>query len=204
LHDALPIFEYIEFWMLDPSLPGENGRVLDGIFNEINTTGGTLVFNLGDVSEDVMSDGRHAFENGLPPDGDASQTTENEWGRVTSKQFLTPAFDNSSSARNNQDVGLDGLSSADEVAYFANRFINRLNVSANALQEILADPSADDFKYYLDEEFDQNNIKILPRYNRFNGMEGNSPIVTNSNLPYTPSGSNVPDNEDLNNDNTIN
>lgn len=196
--------EYIEFWMMDPFLPGENGRVLDGIFNENNTTGGTLVFNLGDVSEDVMSDGRHAFENGLPPDGDASQTTENEWGRVTSKQFLTPAFDNSSSARNNQDVGLDGLSSADEVAYFANRFINRLNVSANALQEILADPSADDFKYYLDEEFDQNNVKILQRYKRFNGMEGNSPIVSNSNLPYTPSGSNVPDNEDLNNDNTIN
>src|SRR5690606_217634 len=35
-------------------------------------------------------------------------------------------------------------------------------------------------------------------------MEGNTPIASNNNLPYTPSGSNVPDNEDLNNDNTLN
>lgn len=196
--------EYIEFWMMDPFISGENGRVLDGIFNENNTTGGTLVFNLGDVSEDVMSDSRHAFENGLPADGDPSQASANEWGRITSKQFLTPAFDNSAEARENQDVGLDGLSSADEASYFADRFINRLNVSPSALQEILADPSADNFKYYLDEEFDQNDIKVLERYKRFNGMEGNSPIVSNNNLPYTPSGSNLPDNEDLNNDNTIN
>src|SRR5690606_9670608 len=136
--------------------------------------------------------------------GEPTQVSTNEWGRITSKQFLTPAFDNSAEARTNQDVGLDGLSSADEGSYFADRFINRLNVSPTALQDILADPSADDFKYYLDEEFDQNNIKILERYKKFNGMEGNSPIISNNNLPYTPSGSNIPDNEDLNNDNTIN
>lgn len=196
--------EYIEFWLMDPFLTGENGRVLDGVFNENNTTGGKLLFNLGEVSEDIMKDGRHDFENGLPADGSTDRTSENEWGRVTTQQFLTPAFDNSPEARENQDVGLDGLSSDEEREYFADRFLNRLNVGPQALQRILADPSEDDFQYYLDPEFDQNNIKTLERYKRFNGMEGNTPITSNTNLPYTPSGSNIPDNEDLNNDNTIN
>ncbi|MFC4873390.1 cell surface protein SprA [Negadavirga shengliensis] len=196
--------EYIEFWLMDPFLPGPNGRVLDGVFNENNTTGGKLVFNLGEISEDVMVDGRHAFENGLSPDGSTERTAENEWGRVTNQQFLTPAFDNSAEARQNQDVGLDGLSNEDEVAFYQSRYLDRLNVAPEAMQEILNDPSADDFQYYLDPEFDQGNIKILERYKKFNGMEGNTPITSNTNLPYTPSGSNVPDNEDLNNDNTIN
>jgi cell surface protein SprA len=196
--------EYIEFWLLDPFIEGENGRVLDGIFNRNNTTGGKLRFNLGDISEDVIRDGRHTFENGLPADGDPSETTITEWGRVTRQQFLLPAFDNSPQARENQDVGLDGLDSDEEVGFFRDRFINRLNVNQNALNRILADPSEDDFQYYLDERFDQNDVKVLERYKKFNGMEGNTPITANVNLPYTPSGSNLPDNEDLNNDNTIN
>ncbi len=196
--------EYIEFWMMDPFLQGPNGRVLDGVFNENNTTGGKLVFNLGEVSEDVIRDGRHAFENGLPADGDPSRVNENEWGRVTSQQFLTPAFDNSPEARENQDVGLNGLSSEEERNFYADRFLNRLSVNPEAKQSIEADPAADDFQYYLDPQFDQNDVKILERYKRFNGMEGNTPITSNTNLPYTPSGSNIPDNEDLNADNTIN
>jgi cell surface protein SprA len=196
--------EYLEFWLLDPFIQGPNGRVLDGIFNENNTTGGKLRFNLGEVSEDIIKDSRHGFENGLPGDGDPSAVSTTEWGRITREQFLIPAFDNSPESRANQDVGLDGLRSQDEVEFFRDRFINRLNVSPNALQNILQDPSADDFQYYLDETFDQNNIKILERHKKFNGMEGNTPITANVNLPFTPSGSNLPNNEDLNNDNTIN
>nr|WP_228527553.1 cell surface protein SprA [Pararhodonellum marinum] len=196
--------EYIEFWLMDPFISGVNGRVLDGIFNQNNTTGGKLRFNLGDISEDVIRDGRHSFENGLPADGDASNASQNEWGNIPSQQFLTPAFDNSAESRENQDVGLDGLSSEAEAVFFAERFINRLNVNAGALQQIEEDPSADDFQYYLDEQFDQNDIKILERYKGFNGMEGNSPVTSNINLPFTPAGSTIPDNEDLNNDNTIN
>jgi len=196
--------EYIEFWLLDPFIQGENGRVLDGIFNENNTTGGKLRINLGDVSEDLIKDGRHGFENGLPSDGDPLATATTEWGRITREQFLIPAFDNSAEARGNQDVGLDGLKSEEEVTYFRNRFINRLNVNPTILNRILQDPSEDNFQYYLDNNFDQNNVKILERYKKFNGMEGNTPITANQNLPYTPSGSNLPNNEDLNNDNTIN
>ncbi len=196
--------EFLEFWLMDPFIQGPNGRVLDGVFNQNNTTGGLLRFNLGEISEDVVRDGRHSFENGLPSDGDPTQTATTEWGRITRQQFLIPAFDNSPEARANQDIGLDGLNSAQEAEFFRDRFINRLNVSPAAREQILADPSADNFKYYLDEEYDQRNVKILERHKNYNGLEGNTPITTNLNLPYTPSGSNLPDNEDLNNDNTIN
>lgn len=196
--------EYIEFWLLDPFISGPNGRVLDGVFNENNTTGGKLRFNLGEVSEDIIKDGRHGFENGLPADGDVSETATTEWGRITRQQFLIPAFDNSPEARANQDIGLDGLNSQDEVEFFRDRYLNRLNVAPQVRQEIEQDPSGDDFKYYLDEEYDNRDAKILERHKRFNGMEGNTPITSNVNLPFTPAGSNLPDNEDLNNDNTIN
>jgi cell surface protein SprA len=196
--------EYVEFWLMDPFISGENGRVLDGVFNQNNTTGGKLFLNLGDISEDVIKDGSHAFENGLPADGDPAKTAQNEWGRITREQFLIPAFDNSESSRPNQDVGLDGLKNEDEQIFFKSRFLDRLNVSPAARNAILQDVSADAFQYYLDEKFDQANIKILERYKKFNGMEGNTPVSANANLPYTPSGGNMPDNEDLNSDNTIN
>lgn len=196
--------EYIEFWMMDPFLAGENGRVLDGIFNQNNTTGGKLFLNLGDIAEDVMKDGSHSFENGLPADGDPTGTNQNEWGRITRQQFLIPAFDNSPSSRVNQDVGLDGLKNEDEVGYFRNRFLDRLTVSPEARNAIEQDVSADAFQYYLDARFDQADVKILERYKKFNGTEGNTPVSADPSLPYTPSGTNNPDNEDLNADNTIN
>jgi len=196
--------DYIEFWLLDPFIQGENGKVLDGVFNQNNTTGGKLLINLGDISEDVMKDGRHSFENGLPADGDPTETGTNEWGRITREQFLLPAFDNSEISRVNQDVGLDGLKNEDEPAFFRTRFLDRLSVSAQARSSIEQDVSADFFQYYLDENFDANNVKILERYKKFNGQERNTPVTANQNLPYTPSGSNLPDNEDLNTDNTVN
>jgi cell surface protein SprA len=196
--------EYLEFWMMDPFLPGENGRVLDGVFNQNNTTGGKLFLNLGDISEDIMKDGAHAFENGLPADGNPSEAGQNEWGRISREQFLIPAFDNSESSRVNQDVGLDGLKNDDEKGFFQNRFLNRLTVSQQTRNAIEQDVSADAFQYYLNDQFDTDDVKILERYKKFNGMEGNTPVSADPTLPYTPSGNNLPDNEDLNADNTIN
>ena len=94
--------------------------------------------------------------------------------QITREQFLLPAFDNSENSRQNQDVGLDGLKNEDEAGYFGSRFLNRLNINATARNQILQDVSGDLFKYYLDENFDQNNTKILERYKKFNGMEGNN------------------------------
>ncbi len=189
--------EYVEFWMMDPFIQGENGRVLDGRLNQNNTTGGEFVLNLGSISEDVMRDDRHAFESGLPSDYASENVSTTAWGRVPAQQFLTNAFDNSTSSRPNQDVGLDGLKTVDEAQFFFDRNPDGLPAP------IGADPAGDDFKYYLGPELDQANAKIVERYKNFNGMENNSPVLGNSSLNYTPSGSNTPDNEDLNNDNTI-
>ncbi len=196
--------DYIEFWLMDPFLPGKNGRVLDGIYNTNNTTGGDLVFNLGSVSEDLIQDNRHGFENGLPADGDTLKTLRTPWGRVTTQQYLTNSFDNSTEARYYQDIGFDGVKDEDEPDFYKD-FIDAIEpvVNQDALEEILSDPSADDFKYYLGSDYDENDVKVLQRYKNFNGTENNSPVMTNNNTSYTPSGSNLPDNEDINRDNTI-
>ncbi len=192
--------EYVEFWLMDPFISGPNGTVDDGRTNKNNETGGKLVFQLGSISEDVMRDGKHAFENGLPVDGSTgSEVISNVWGNVTTQQFLNSAFSNSNSARPNQDVGLDGVSSANEPEKFKD-FVTA--VPSQAREVVLADPAADDFKYFLGDDLDSRNAQILERYKNYNGTENNSPILSSSD-PYTKSGTNLPDNEDLNLDNTL-
>ncbi len=184
--------QYLEFWLMDPFIEGDRGVVKDGIFNTNNTTGGELIFNLGSVSEDVAPDDRHAFENGLPTDGepipDAAIST---WGQITTEQYLTNFFANTPGARDNQDVGLDGLRDEDEGRIPGNPFGGQ------------EDPSADNFTYILDESYDALDAKIVQRYKSWNGMEGNSPISADSNQDFIPASTTLPDNEDINNDNTI-
>jgi cell surface protein SprA len=188
--------EYIEFWLLDPFIEGPNGRVIvKGTDGTNNTTGGKLIFHLGNVSEDVMRDSKHAFENGLPPDGNPALADENAWGYVTRQSYLTNAFDNNPAARANQDVGLDGASNAEEFR----KFLPLFDAGVQILVE--DDPSGDNFRYFLGGDFDNNNAKILERYKNFNGQEGNTPITGNDVIAR--SGSPYPDNEDLNADNTI-
>jgi cell surface protein SprA len=194
--------EYVEFWLLDPFINTPYGYIDDGVHTpKSNTTGGKLIFHLGSISEDVMRDTKHAFENGLPPDGnlDGTDAERNNWGYVTSRQYLTNAFDNSASSRANQDVGWDGLPADKEVTFFQD-YLNNLNPGARAIAQ--NDPSADNFKYFLGADFDADNAKILERYKQINGQESNSPVITGDEA-VTPSGSNIPDNEDLNADNTL-
>ena len=110
--------EYLEFWLLDPFISGERGRVFDGRFNRNNTDGGRLVLNLGDISEDVIPDNRHGFEQGLPEDGSNRGVAITSWGRVPTIPYITPSFVNSQSARDVQDVGYDGLDDAGEQQFF--------------------------------------------------------------------------------------
>ena len=66
----------------------------DGPFNEDanNTTGGDFYINLGNVSEDLLRDGRKSFENGLPPDGNFAANSNaleyTEWGVVPIRRPL--------------------------------------------------------------------------------------------------------------------
>jgi len=193
--------QYIEFWLMDPFIGGENGKVLDGIFNKNNSTGGKLIFNLGNISEDIMKDNVHSFENGLSQDYSIEGIKFNEWGRVTTKQYLTNFFENDENVRINQDVGLDGLKSSDEVDYFKENFLDKINLTSEVKNIIEQDVSADNFKYYLSSNLDNLNLKILERYKNINGMEGNTPLSSNSS--FSSQGSPYPENEDLNEDNTL-
>ncbi|GAB4239187.1 MAG: cell surface protein SprA [Ekhidna sp.] len=179
--------EYIEFWLLDPFISGtERGRVLDGLVNGFaaeDTDGGQIVFNLGSVSEDLAKDGRHAFEQGLPANGDIGAITE--WGQITEDQYLTNFFENSPGARDNQDVGLDGLKDEDEALIFGGS------------TGLSGDISADNFRYILDEEYDNVNAKIVQRYKSWNGMEGNSPIASTGNQNFIPASTTLPDDENI-------
>jgi cell surface protein SprA len=193
--------EYVEFWLMDPFINSVNGKVLDGSANpQPNQSGGKLIFQLGSISEDVMRDGLHAFENGLPADGDLSKAREKNWGYVTSQQYLNNAFDNSADSRKNQDVGLDGIGNSKEVDKFKG-FIDAVP-NASAKEVVKQDPSADDFKYFLGDDLDAKDAKILERYKNINGLENNTPVA-NTTDAFARAGSTLPDNEDLNQDNTL-
>ncbi len=185
--------QYLEFWLMDPFIEDPiRGRVLDGTTNENNRTGGELIFNLGSISEDIAPDDKFAFENGLPTDGESvPDAAVSTWGQITTKQFLTNFFENTPGARDNQDVGLDGLKDADEGRIPGNPFAGE------------EDPSADNFTYILDESYDVLDAKIVERYKNWNGMDGNSPISTARNQNFIPASTTLPDKEDINSDNTI-
>jgi len=193
--------EYIEFWLLDPFINTPLGVIDDGRAEpKSNTSGGQLVFHLGSISEDLMRDGKHAFENGLPKDGDVTSgnVNKNEWGYVTNQQYLNNAFANETESRPNQDVGLDGASTAVEQSLFDANFLSKL--SAPARNAVQADPSADDFRHFLSPSYDQEDATVLGRYKNFSGMENNSPVATGN---IVQSSTPIPDNEDLNQDNTL-
>lgn len=200
--------EYVEFWLLDPFITGENGKIItEGKSNgENNTTGGKLIFHLGSISEDVAKDGRHFFENGLPPDGNLNAgATRTDWGYVTNQSFLNNAFANEASARVNQDVGFDGMPNtveAQEWASFVSNAIAQIASSSPVRSQIQNDPSGDDFEYFFGDELDARGAQILERYKNFNGLDRNSPINTGD-AAIARSGSQMPDNEDLNADNTL-
>ncbi|GAB1856259.1 cell surface protein SprA [Flavobacteriaceae bacterium MHTCC 0001] len=163
--------EYIEFWLQDP-------------FQEnASNPGGKLVFNLGNISEDVVKDGRKLYENGLPEDGNTDLLPQTDWGTVVPlNQSLVYAFDTTGQERTNQDVGYDGYSDADEIQQFGSAFGD--------------DPSNDNYNYFLDAQGG-----IFERYKKFNGVEGNTPDTFSD----TQRASNPqPDVEDINRDNTMN
>ncbi|MBF9143163.1 T9SS outer membrane translocon Sov/SprA [Hymenobacter properus] len=193
--------EYLEFWMMDPFINTANGVVQDpdNPTPKSNTTGGDLIVNLGNVSEDVLKDNnQYEFENGLPvtdnPQDIADNTNTTPYGLVSRQQFLTDAFNATPGARQRQDVGLDGLNNDAERA---KAVAAAPQVGYGPAYQNLPDPSGDDFRHHLDPSYDQSNTKLLGRYKNYDGYEGNSP--ENSQLSSTA----YPDKEDLNRDNVV-
>ncbi|RYZ44454.1 MAG: cell surface protein SprA, partial [Sphingobacteriales bacterium] len=93
--------EFIEFWLQDPFLKDP----------ALGVNGGQLYFNLGNISEDILKDGKRFFENGIS--GAVTKTLEDTatiWGKVPGNPIqVTQAFSNDPADRPLQDAGLDGL-----------------------------------------------------------------------------------------------
>ncbi len=191
--------EYIEFWLQDPF-----------IRNTANPNGGQLYFNLGNISEDIVRDGKRMYENGLPtPTINSPVDNSTVWGRAPSNPLqVTNAFSNEPNDRQFQDVGYDGLVDTAETRKFTpylNSLRTNFGVTSPVYLNALPDPSADNFKPYRDQSFDAagNVAGILKRYKNINNPHGNSPISEN-NTQFVNAFTQYPDAEELNRDNTMN
>ena len=184
--------QYIKFWLMDP------------FTDDPTHNGGDLYINLGNISEDILRDSRKSFENGLPVSPEIVNVDTTTWGRIPTVQAVVNAFDNVPESRKYQDVGLDGLSNEDEQTFF-NPYLQQLAgiVNQQVFNEISSDPSNDDFHYFRGSDYDSQQLGILERYKKFNGMDGNSPTSEMSEENYPTSGSTMPDMEDINRDNTL-
>ncbi|WP_394368758.1 T9SS outer membrane translocon Sov/SprA [Galbibacter mesophilus] len=163
--------EFIQFWVLDP------------YYQDGPTSGssGELVFNLGNINEDILKDGRKQYENGLPAENNPALVNTTNFARVPSTQSLVYAFDADTSNRNVQDAGFDGILDAEEAQFYNNPG---------------PDPALDNYQFYLEA-----TGGILDRYYNYNNPEGNSPVqVGNNNRGSTT----LPDVEDVNRDLTMN
>jgi cell surface protein SprA len=188
--------EYLEFWLMDP-------------FTADETNSGTLYFNLGDISEDILRDGRKSFEHGLPTSEDVENVDTTIWGRVPSIQALVDNFSNEPGSRQFQDVGFDGLGDEDERSFFDSVFLqplaNLYGTNSEAYQKAFQDPSSDNYHYFRGSNLDSDPdfSSILERYKRYNGTEGNSPTDDINPEGYPTSATSIPDAEDINRDNTL-
>lgn len=184
--------EYITMWLLDPFLYNPNNS-------------GDLYINLGNVSEDVMKDGRLAFENGIPYPKDVSKLDLTPWGYVPRfQQQITRSFDNDPAARAVQDVGYDGLNDDEERVIFKS-FLDAIQaaVSPEVFANLEKDPASDNYHHFRGHDHDQAELSAIERYKHFNNPSGNSP-VTDASSTFTNSGTTMPESEDINKDNTLN
>ena len=188
--------QFIEFWVQDPFI------------KKPASSGGKLIINLGNISEDVLKDGRRFYENGLnTPKQPASVDTTSIWGKTPVNPIqVTNAFSNDPDDRPYQDVGFDGLSD-DSERIVRSAYIQQIAATdgtASALyQRASQDPSNDNYIWYRDSRYDASNTGILGRYKFYNNQQGNSPVSSASSL-YSSAATLYPDNEDLNRDNTLN
>ncbi|MBL0144613.1 MAG: cell surface protein SprA [Chitinophagaceae bacterium] len=187
--------EFIEFWVQDPFIKLSQ-----------SSAGGKLYFNLGNVSEDVLRDGKRFYENGLPTPNAPAPIEESNWAKVPRNPIqVTNAFSNDPNDRLYQDVGFDGCTDTAEIrkrADYLNNLKANFGAASPAYLDAASDPSNDNFHHYRGGDYDIMNLGILSRYKNYSNTQGNSAIADAEN-PYTTSATNYPDAEDLNRDNTL-
>ncbi|SIS56007.1 cell surface protein SprA [Chryseobacterium joostei] len=168
--------EYVEFWMMDPYADG----------NKLGTNA-RLLLHLGNVSEDILKDGKMLYENGLPEPGSSPSTTTSTWGVQPKQPPILYAFSTEGEGRKSQDVGYDGLSSDQEAMRFGNTFVNPVTN--------IVDPAVDDFVFYLSDKFTGSQAaSLVQRYKYFRNPDGNSEANSLNVSSQTP------DAEDINRD----
>lgn len=166
--------EYLEFWMMDPYADGTGGN-------------GELLLQLGNVSEDILKDGRMMYENGMPHSGNGASVTESNWGKQPENFPILYTYETEGQARKEQDLGYNGLTDAEEVAAYGISHTNPVTGEN--------DPASDNYVFYLDERWNQTNDanSITSRYRYYRGVQGN-----NSTDDPMQSFSMQPDAEDIN------
>ena len=189
--------EYIEFWLLDPFIYSSQQ-------SDAAEYGGDLYINLGEVSEDILRDGKKFYESGMPVDGTGT-FSRTAWGKVPVQPTQTYAFATSSGARAKQDVGLNGLTDEEERSQpaYAN-FLNGVTVNDSVRTAWNIDPANDNYHYYRGSDLDARKASILERYKRINMPQGNSPDSDQQTEGYDTSYKTYPDVEDINQDYTLN
>lgn len=179
--------EYVEFWMLNP-------------FMETNSRGphdinerGELVINLGNVSEDILKDGLQFYENSLPLPGEYVPKTQTIWGNVPNDTPLDDAFPNDPAKIAVQDVGLDGLTDAEEQVFFKD-YINKVTNNPSA---IMKDPANDNWVYFNSD--DVSSYPLNDKYYKYNNPQANFPDREKEERR----GKLRPDKEELNNNKSL-
>ena len=191
--------EYIEFWMLDPFIyTREQGVAAD--------YGGDFYINLGEMSEDILRDGKKFYESGMPVDGSQNFTTT-QWGKVPNQATVVYAFATSKGSRALQDVGFNGLNDEEEQKWESYQdFLREVQGKVNPAvwDSIWADPAGDNYHYFRGSDYDKMKAPILRRYKYINNPQGNSPDNDSRTESYDTSYKSTPDVEDINQDYTLN
>jgi len=189
--------EYIEFWMMDPFTEDDQPNK------------GNLFINLGEISEDILKDGRKSYENGLPTSSTVENVDTTIWGRIPSLQALVEAFSSTGGARAYQDVGYDGLTWEDEQSWYNTTYLDvirsKYGASSPAFEDADSDPSSDDYHYFRGSDYDSEAkySSVTERYMKYNNSEGNSPTDDQNVEAYPTAATNYPNVEDINRDNTL-
>lgn len=166
--------EYIEFWMMDPYADGTGSE-------------GELLIHLGNVSEDILKDGKMLYENGLPHSGNGAPTSNSAWGVQPDNYPIIYAYDTEGAARKEQDLGYNGLTDALEAQEYGITGTNPVTGES--------DPAADNYVFYLDDRWTATPDagSITGRYKYWQGAQGN-----NSTDDQLQAYSMMPDAEDIN------
>ena len=191
--------EYIEFWLMDPFIHS-NRR------SDAAQYGGDFYINLGEVSEDVLRDGKKFYESGLPVDGSSTYITT-QWGKIPTQSTVNYAFATTSGSRKLQDLGLNGLNNEEEQQFASyQNYLTTVQGTVNAAvwDSIWKDPANDDYHYFRGSDFDRIQAPILHRYKYINNPQGNSPDNDDRTERYDTSYKTTPDVEDINQDYTLN